>query len=137
MLEYEVIALGEAQAQYVDNRLEDYDKKCITYTIEGAVSLGVLKDSKLIGGVNACMTAYHILYVSTLFVEQAYRHKGVGRALMNRLESEAKKLGANMIRLDSFDWQGALFYEKIGYKKVGEYRNEKDSFSEYFFLKEI
>lgn len=30
-------------------------------------------------------------------------------------------MGANLIRLDTFDWQGKEFYESIGYKKVGEY----------------
>lgn len=134
---YEVITLDSNQVKDIENKLDAYDKAHIKYTIDGEISLGIVKDLHLIAGVNACMTAYHILYVSTLFVEKPYRNKGVGTFLMNKLENEAKKLGANLIRLDSFNWQGAHFYEKIGYKKVGEYRSEKDLFSEYFFLKEI
>lgn len=137
MHEYDVIMLDSNQVKDIENRLNAYDKKHIQYTIDGEISLGIIEDSHLIAGVNACMTAYRILYVSTVFVEESYRNKGVGRYLMTKLENEAKKLGANLIRLDSFNWQGSYFYERIGYKKVGEYQNEKDSFSEYFFLKEI
>ena len=56
---------------------------------------------------------------------------------MREMEKRAKALGANMIRLDTFDWQGKEFYEALGYQQVGHYTNEEDGFSEYFFLKRI
>jgi len=54
---------------------------------------------------------------------------------MEIIENKAKKIGVNMIRLDSFNWQGCEFYKKLGYKICGEYKNEIDGFSEYFFIK--
>ena len=56
---------------------------------------------------------------------------------MTALEHRAKALGANMIRLDTFDWQGKSFYESLGYEIVGKYENAEDGFTEYFFLKRL
>lgn len=53
------------------------------------------------------------------------------------MEIRAKKLGANTIRLDTFDFQGKDFYKSMGYEQVGYYRNDEDNFEEYFFLKRI
>jgi len=83
------------------------------------------------------MTAFNIFYVSTVYVNEDQRRKGIGRKLMKCLEERAILLGANMIRLDTFDWQGVEFYKKLGYEQVGQYENEMDGFSEYFFLKRI
>ena len=57
--------------------------------------------------------------------------------MMNELEKRAIQLGANMIRLDTFDFQGREFYKNIGYNEVGYYMNELDCFSESFFLKKL
>lgn len=83
------------------------------------------------------MTAFKILYVSTVFVDEAYRRKGYGKMLIGEMEKKAKALGANTIRLDTFNWQGKDFYEALGYQMVGSYDNNDDGYSEYFFLKRI
>jgi len=57
--------------------------------------------------------------------------------LMQKVEETARSLGANMIRLDTFSWQGAGFYLKLGYKQVGYYKSPVDEFEEYFFLKRL
>jgi hypothetical protein len=56
---------------------------------------------------------------------------------MEAVENKAIELGVNMIRLDTFDWQGYEFYIKLGYELIGKYRNEIDNFCEYFFLKRL
>lgn len=56
---------------------------------------------------------------------------------MNEVERRAKLLGANMIRLDTFNWQGRDFYRSLGYEEVGFYENVEDGFTEHFFLKRI
>lgn len=83
------------------------------------------------------MTAFKILYVSTVFVDEAYRRKGYGKMLIDEMEKRAKALGANTIRLDTFNWQGKDFYEALGYQIVGSYDNNDDGYSEFFFLKRI
>ena len=83
------------------------------------------------------MTAFKILYVSTVYVDKDYRRKGLGKKMILEMEKKAKELGANTIRLDTFSFQGKEFYEALNYKIIVSYYNEIDNYSEYFFLKRI
>lgn len=136
-MDYKVIELNNSQVEDIENRLEQYDKKHITYDISGNIKIGVVDGDKLIAGADADMTAFKILYVSTVFVDEDYRNNKVGTKLMTEIEKQAKLLGANMIRLDTFNWQGRDFYRSIGYEEVGFYENKDDGFAEHFFLKRI
>lgn len=132
-----IVDLTEEQVDYIEESLEDYDEKYISYKLEGRIQIGIEDEGKLVAGLDACMTAFKILYVSTVFVDENYRRKGYGKALILEMEKRAKELGANTIRLDTFNWQGKDFYEALNYKMVGSYNNAEDGYSEYFFLKRI
>ena len=133
----EIINLTDEQVSQLENQLEDYDNAHMGQRTDGSIRIGITKNGQLIAGLDACMTAYKILYVSTVFVEPDFRRRGYGKALIAALENRARELGANMIRLDTFDCQGKSFYESLGYEIVGSYENTEDDFSEYFFLKRL
>lgn len=132
-----IIDLNEKQIETIEEKLSDYDESFITYRLQGNIQIGIEENGKLIAGLDACMTAFKILYVSTVFVEEKYRRQGYGTKLMQEMEKRAKELGANMIRLDTFNWQGKEFYEAIGYEMVGSYQNQAEGYAEYFFLKRL
>ena len=132
-----IIDLNEEQLEFIEDRLSEFDEQHITYKLDGSIQIGIEEDGKIVAGLDACMTAFKILYVSTVFVEEAYRRKGYGTQLIQEMERRAKELGANTIRLDTFSWQGKEFYEALGYQVVGYYENTTDGYEEYFFLKRI
>lgn len=132
---YEIKDLNRDQVDYIENRLDEYDNNFLPKPLDGFIQIGAFDNGKLIGGLDACTTSFRILYVSTVFVDENYRRKGVAKSLMEGLEQRAKELGADMIRLDTFDWQGRDFYKSIGYKEVGSY--ETEDFSEHFYLKTL
>ena len=108
--------------------------KCRHICIESRNQLSVYFNTNL---HTTFQTVFDILYVDTVFVSENYRRQGIGRRLIDAMEQRAKALGANMIRLDTFDWQGYEFYKNLGYEEVGHYYNEEDKFHEYFFVKRI
>ena len=133
-----IIDLKRKQVEDIESRLEQYDDKYTKQDLEGAIQIGIVdENNNLIGGLDACITTFKILYVSTLFVEKEHRRKGYGRQMIEEMERRAKKMGVNTIRLDTFDWQGKEFYLALGYEIVGHYQNKEDGYSEYFFLKRI
>ena len=132
-----IIELTEEQSEYINERLYVYDEEYIKYRLDGSIHIGVEIDGILVGGLNAYMSAFKILYVDTVFVADEYRRRGIGRKLICEMEQRAKSMGANTIRLDTFDWQGYEFYKRLGYEEVGHYYNEEDKFYEYFFVKRI
>ena len=132
-----IIDLNEEQLEFIEDRLSEFDEQYITYKLDGSIQIGIEEDGKIVAGLDACMTVFKILYVSTVFVDAAYRRKGYGTQLIQEMERRAKELGANTIRLDTFSWQGKEFYEALGYQVVGYYENTADGYEEYFFLKRI
>ena len=132
-----IIDLNDTQTAYVEDMLAAFDEKRITYKIEGSIQIGIEEDGEIIAGLDACMTAFKILYVSTLFVKEEHRRKGYGKALIREMEKRAKDLGANTIRLDTFNWQGKEFYEALNYEVVGSYENKTDGYAEFFFIKKL
>ena len=132
-----IIELTEEQVEDIEERLSTYDEQYITYKMDGCIRIGIEEDGKLIAGLDACITAFKILYVSTAFVDEEYRRKGIGARLIREMEKRAAALGVNTIRLDTFNWQGKEFYEAMGYECAGHYDNPEDGYSEYFFLKRI
>ena len=133
----EIIELNEEQIEEIEDKLSAYDQDFIKFKLDGTIQIGIKENEKLIAGLDACMTAFKILYVSTVFVEEPYRRKGYGSKLMQEMENRARKLGANIIRLDTFNWQGKEFYSAIGYEMVGSYENKLEGYSEHFFLKRL
>lgn len=136
-MEYKIVPLNESQVNELEMQLDAFNKEHITYRMNGGISIGIEKDGKIVAGLNACVTAFKILYVCTVFVREDFRRRGLGRALMSHMEREAGKLGVNMIRLDTFGFQGAAFYQALGYEVVGHYANETDRYEEYFFIKRL
>lgn len=133
----QIIDLNKEQVEDIEERLDQYDEKHITYSLDGRISIGIEADGNLVAGLDACMTAFKILYVSTVFVDEKYRRHGYGRELIIEMEKRAKQLGANTIRLDTFGYQGKEFYLALDYEQVGFYQNEQDNYEEFFFLKRI
>ena len=132
-----IIDLNEKQLEIVENKLSTFDETYITYKMDGNIQIGIEEDGKLVAGLDACITAFKILYVSTVYVDEGYRRKGYGKLLIEEMEKRASEMGINTIRLDTFSWQGKEFYEALNYEVVGSYENNIDGYAEYFFLKRI
>lgn len=134
-----IVELSKQQLEEIENKLDLYDSQFTGVSPEGKISIGIEEPNSgnIIAGLGASMTAFNILYLSNLFVDEKYRRKGYGKLLIKRMEELAKNMGANMIRLDTFSWQGKEFYLAMGYQIVGHYKNNIDNFEEFFFMKNI
>ncbi len=133
----EIVTLTKEQVEDIEERLSVFDENYINYKMNGCIQIGIEEDQKLIAGLDACITAFKILYVSTVFVDEDYRRKGYGKQLICEMEKQAVEMGVNMIRIDTFNWQGKEFYEALGYEIVGSYENTADGYAEYFFIKRL
>ncbi|MFC4803909.1 GNAT family N-acetyltransferase [Filifactor villosus] len=132
-----IIELTQVQREEIDEKLYEYDRTFMKKEMNGGVHIGIEVDGRLVAGLDAVMTSFRILYLSTLFVDEEYRGMGLGRTPVEEMERRAAELGADTIRLDTFSWQGKDFYSAMGYQIVGHYENQEDGYEEYFFLKRI
>ncbi len=95
------------------------------------------KDNQIFGGVCGRFL-YSSLYIDLFWVHEDFRYRGVGKALLEALETEARLLSVETIVLDTFSFQAPLFYEKYGYFKVGEIVNyPKNGINKLIYQKDI
>ncbi len=132
-----IVPLTREQVEDIEARLDAFNESHIRYRMNGFIQLGIEEGGRLIAGLDAGVTAFRILYVSTVFVDEDYRRKGCGRRLIREMERRAVEMGVNLIRIDTFGFQGKEFYEALGYEIVGSYENAVDGYSEYFFVKRL
>ncbi len=91
-------------------------------------------DGTLAGGFWGA-TMFEWLHVGLLFVPESLRGQGVGAALMATAEDEARKRGCRGAFVDTFSFQAAPFYEKLGYVRFGTLEDYPPGHSQIYFSK--
>ena len=91
---------------------------------DGRIVFGAYTEGRLVGSVQlapvAKPNARHRAEVQKLIVLQAFRGRGVAKALMAALERKAVELGRWLLVLDTVPHQPAeQLYERLGYMRAG------------------
>ena len=90
---------------------------------------------ELLGGVLACSVLWNVLHVQTVWVREDRRRTGIASALLREVEEEAKEQGCGIAQLDTYDFQAKGFYEKCGYRVIGELNGAPAGHSHYYMYK--
>lgn len=91
----------------------------------------------MMGGIFGVIGYWLGLEISILWVDEPFRRQGVGAALLQKMESEAKKRGATVAMVDTFDFQAEGFYRKSGYLEVGRISDFPKGRSKIYFHKSL
>ena len=84
----------------------------------------VIKDSD--GNTVALTNGYTWAGVSEIrqmWVDQAFRGRGYGRALLDAMVTEAERRGVSRIWVASYDFQAPGLYERAGFKRMAEFND--------------
>ena len=98
----------------------------VEYDADGAVIAGLL------GG-----TYWGWMYVDILWVDERYRHKGLGSRLLSAAEAEARGRGCHHVHLDTMSWQAPEFYKKHGYEVIGILPDIPSGNQKYLLMKTL
>jgi len=79
------------------------------------------------------LLAWEWLFIEAVFVDEALRGSGIGRAMLARAEDEAKAAGCRGAWLDTFLAQG--FYAGAGYAEFGALPDYPAGFTRHFLCK--
>ena len=63
------------------------------------------------------------LHVDLLWIDERHRGTGLGEALMERAEQEARQHGAKGVYLGTMSIQAPGFYPRLGYRECGRMEN--------------
>ena len=91
---------------------------------------------RIVAGIVAGST-FDTLEVEFLFVEEAYRGKGLGGKLLRHVEALARRDGRKRVLLNTYSFQAPDFYRAEGYRQLFEINPCFGPYSQYFFIKEF
>ena len=80
-------------------------------------------------------TMFEWLHVGLLFVPEAMRGRNVGSALMAAAEAEARQRGCRGAHVDTFSFQAAPFYQKLGFTLFGVLEDYPPGHRQLYFRK--
>ena len=100
------------------------DKVAALSSVWTPLEFGVKNEKgDVIGGVLAGINYWNGLEIKILWINEDFRNQGLGTKLLNYLENEAKKRGASIAMVDTFDFQAEGFYVKHNYDVIGEIKD--------------
>lgn len=103
------------------------------HTLESFAFFILDEKGTIVGGCSGCHM-YGSTYIDALWVEQALRGKGYGKALMLEAEALANKSDTHFMTVNTFDWEALDFYKNLGFYVEFERKGfDKDSI--FYFLR--
>lgn len=106
-----------------------------TDTEEFVVSVRDVHD--VMRGGAYCSVGFAALFVKWLWLDDTVRGAGIGRTVMAAGEAEARRRGARMAHLDTFNFQARGFYEKLGYREFGRLDYPIGAITRFYMVKDL
>lgn len=102
----------------------------------------VLKDDSnentVVGVLRYSLFWQTIPFLDLIYIDESYRGKSCGTAMMNHWESEMRQRGYKYVMTSTQSDENAyLFYEKLGYRKVGSFLPPEQAADEWMYLKAL
>ncbi len=92
--------------------------------------------SEVLGGIKGDVFGT-LCRVFTVWIDENYRSKGLGRELFAKLDIFARENNCNMIQLDTAEFQAKGFYEKLGYQVIATLPDNFMGYTSYILRKHL
>jgi len=100
------------------------------------LTITMREGQEIVAGL-AAHTAFGWMFIEVLWVSDGKRRKGLGRALMEKAEGEARKRGVQNAYLNTFSFQARPFYRKLGYKEFARLNDFPSGHSFHWMTKAL
>lgn len=140
-VDYMIDSCEENDEDYICDRLVEYNLSKVPATQEihfDSINKKFLNaNGEIIAGCVARMYCWNVLYIDILWVDEKYRHQGLGSELLEYIENTAKEKGCYLIHLDTFDFQAKDFYLMHGYEIFGTLKDCPKGHCRYYLKKSV
>jgi GNAT superfamily N-acetyltransferase len=139
-MKYEIIPCSEDDGEFIEERANDAFN-AMARPEEDAEEEFVYKvtdeNGDLLGGCVLSADGLKTASIYDLWVEEAYRRKGMASALIREAEKKARELGCYLAMIGTFDYQAKPFYEKHGYMVNATMSGVPKGHEHYFMTKRL
>ena len=139
-INYQILDGTEEDAEYICDQLDDgFNAKHLEIKHD-YIKINrklINKDGKVVAAIMAGVDQIDIGWIWKIWVDEEYRHQGLGTLLVKHFEKKAKEKGATKIVSEEiFDWN-IKFFLKAGYKIAGELADLPKGHTYYLIEKDL
>lgn len=127
-----IVKSNDFENEIVHAKLRNYNRNYMSELND--YSFHIEEDNKIIAGIVANST-YKTLEIEYLFVDEKYRHQGLGSMLLKHVEDIAKQNKLEKILVNTYSFQAPQFYIKNGYNQLFKIDNCFNGYDQYYFFK--
>lgn len=116
-MEYRIENLTKEDAAYIGEKINEIVPREVDADEEEFVLKIENENGEIVGGCIAQAYEYHWsrMFLDTLWVDERYRHQGLGSMIIREVERIAKEKGCRVVTLGTASYMARPFYEKHGY----------------------
>lgn len=116
-MDFKVDNLTKEEAEYIGEKINGIVPREVDADEEEFVLKIENEDGKIIGGCIAQAYEYHWsrVLLEELWVDESYRHQGLGSMIIREVERIAREKGCRVVTLGTASYMARPFYEKHGY----------------------
>ena len=140
-MKYEVIPCVEEDEELIEEKLDAIDYSIVP-SDEGAEDEDLIykitdHEGNVIAGCLLAIDRWKVAELDILWVDEKYRKKGLGSALIRVAEKEARDRDCYAMILGTFDFQAKPLYEKHGYTLCGTVKDFPKGHANYSLMKRL
>ena len=116
-MEYKIEDLTKEDAEYIGEKINEIVPREVDKDEEEFVLKIENENGRIIGGCIAEAYEYRWarMFLEDLWVDENYRHQGLGSMIIREVERIAKEKGCRVVTLGTASYMARPFYEKHGY----------------------
>ncbi|MCR5611292.1 MAG: GNAT family N-acetyltransferase [Clostridiales bacterium] len=116
-MEYRIEDLTKEEAEYIGEKINEIVPREVDADEEEFVLKVEDENGVMIGGCIADACEYHWsrVLLDDLWVDERYRHHGIGSMILREVERIAREKGLRVVTLGTASFMARPFYEKHGY----------------------
>jgi ribosomal protein S18 acetylase RimI-like enzyme len=129
--------LSPVEIDEIENALYDHTRHAIDRSDARGVGFVIEDEAGRTVGVAAGFSWGGICDLKQMWIDEAFRGHGYGRALLSAFVDEAARRGVRRIWVASHDFQAPGFYEKAGFKRIAEFEGWPEGYSNVVLCKTL
>ena len=116
-MEYKIGDLTKEEAIYIGEKINEIVPREVDADEEEFVLKVENENGEIVGGCIAEAYEYRWsrMFLDTLWVDERYRHHGIGSMIIREVERIAREKGCRVVTLGTASYMARPFYEKHGY----------------------
>ena len=140
-MKYDTKPCTEEDADFIEEKLDAINHSIVPPE-NGAEDEDIVfkiadDEGNTIAGCILIIDSWKIAELDIIWVNEKYRRKGLGSALIRAAEKAARERGCYVMILGTFDFQARLLYEKHGYSLCGTIRDFPKGHENYTLIKRL